>query len=145
MRLKLRRWLAVAVTAGALGIAVASLLTPAARAETTACPHNYCQPTPEPRKTPKPPEHTPQDSIPAQGSVQAVVAPTAPPFDDTKATPGPITGTMVTPQAQLNVPLGSPSVTAQPQPEGGLTALLVVGGILALLCLGTFTVAVALK
>jgi len=140
----LRRWLAVAIAVCAAAIAGVSLLSPPASANAPACPQRYC-PTPVPKHTPTPPDPTGPATPAPEGSVQAIVAPTPTPFDDTKATPGPIVGTQVTPQSVLSVPVGAPSVTAHPQPEGGLTALLIVGGILALLCLGTFTFAIALK
>ena len=144
MSTALRRWLAVAITVCAATIVGASLLSPLARAESAACSPRSC-PTPVPKHTPKPPDPTGPATPPPEGSVQAIVAPTPTPFDDPKATPGPIIGTLVTPQSELNVPAAAPSVTAHPQPEGGLTALLIAGGILALLCLGTFTFAIALK
>jgi len=132
------------IAGGAVALFIAALATPAMAAPAACKPAPVCaRPTPEPTKHQDSPK--PTELFPASGQVQAVTAPAPTPFDDPKATPGPAVGTLMTPQAQLTVPINGPAVAAHPQQEGGLTALLLVGGVLALIALATLTFAIALR
>jgi hypothetical protein len=141
-----RRRILALVIAG-MGLALGALTFAGAHpaaAVTIHCKHKPCgpQPTPQPTPSDAPP---PTASPPASGQVEGISIPTATPYDDIKATPGPLVGTLITPQAAVAVPVAAPAAVAHPQAEPGLTALLVVAGVLAVMTLGAITVALALR
>ncbi len=140
-----RRVLGLLLIASALGVGLASVAAHPVAAQTPCKPMPQC--TTKQTPTPKPGHDTPKptESAPASGQVQAIVAPTATPFDDVKATPGPIVGTLMTPQSAVAVPVNAQAITTHPQGETGLTALLVIAAALAVFSLAAVTVAIALR
>ena len=140
-----RRWLAVLIAGPTLGLALGLFLLPgnvvghAAVTPPLHCRHKPCPPDPTPTAAP-----TPSAAPTRTGEVQAISVPTATPYDDPRATPGPIQGTLVTPEPVLALPVAAPALAAHPQGDPGLTVLLGVGAALALVTIGALTVALAL-
>lgn len=147
-----RRALAVLVLGWSVALGAAVSLSHGVSAESRPLPtpppvcKHKCGP--EPSQPPTPIEQpTGAPTVPVSGEVQGITAPTSPPYDDTRATPGPVTGTLVRPQAVAAAPAppAPAAIIAHTQGEPGLTILLIIAGALVVLMLGSVTVALALR
>jgi hypothetical protein len=139
-----RRALVVAAAVWAISalgaVAVSTLPLPVSAAH---CKHKPCDPPP--KNTP--PADTPPDhpNTPKATQAQSVALPSATPYDNASATPGPVVGTLITPRPVLDIPAAAPSVIAHPQEEPGLTALIIAASVLGFLMLLSLTVAIAMR
>jgi len=141
-----RRLLALALTAWAVALGTATAVAQSVPPPPDVhCKHKPCEsPPPTPGEpTPAPAHHTASATPLVPSQVQS--AATSAPYDNPSATPGPIVGTVLTPQAVLDLPAAAPTLRAHPQGEPGLATLILIGGVLGIITLTSVGLAIALR
>jgi hypothetical protein len=140
-----RRALALVFSAWVVGLGAATLVAASVPASAAHCKHRICDPSPKPTPADEPTPPDERSDPPKASPVQAAALPSSTPYDNTRATPGPVVGTVITPSSVLEVPAAAPTIQAHPQGETGLTALIIAGIALGALTLLSVTASLALR